>query len=107
MAERMPHSPGRAAMSDRRLSTATRLIAEHAIAMQAIGLARLALDQHRDRYELLLESRRYMDSVGGLLDPTLYRDMLGSKSFAQQERMVKAALAFLKEIDAVAAEVGQ
>ena len=78
---------------------------DHAIAMQAIGFARMALDQHRAHYERLLASRQYMDSVGGLLDPTLYLDMLRSKSFAQQQRLVEATLAFLKQVDAVAAEI--
>src|SRR5690348_7235789 len=78
---------------------------EHAMAMQAIGLARMALETHRARFETLLKARADMDSVGHILNPTLYRDMIHSRSFAQQIKLVEAALAFLRETDAVAAEV--
>lgn len=78
---------------------------EHRAAMQAIGMARILLGQHRDLYATLLQAERDTHSFGGMLDPTLYRDMLSSRGFAQQTRMITATLAFLKEIDAVANEV--
>lgn len=80
---------------------------EHQVAMQAIGLMRHMLGQQREHFESLLKAERNMHDVGGLLDPTLYRDMIYSKGFAQQIRLVKAALAFLDELDAVAAEIGE
>lgn len=78
---------------------------EHKMAMEAIGMFRMILGQHRPQFEALLKSKRDMNNLGGLLDPTLYRDMIYSKSFDQQIRMVTAALKFLDEIDAVAAEI--
>jgi hypothetical protein len=80
---------------------------EHAVAMQAIGFARQFLGQHRERYEALLKAEQDMHSFGGMIDPTMYRDMLNSKSFDQQTRLIKAALAFLKEADAVADEIAK
>lgn len=78
---------------------------EHKMAMDAIGFMRQILGQHREQFDALLKSEQHMHSVGGLLDPTLYRDMIYSKSFEQQMRLVRAAVAFLKEVDAVAAEI--
>jgi len=77
---------------------------EHVRAMQAIGVARMMLAQHRDRYHALERAEREMHSFGGMIDPTLYRDMLSSKNFAQQVRMVRAVLAFLEAVDAIAEE---
>ena len=73
---------------------------EYKMAMEAIGMFRLMLGRHRP--EALLKA---MDNFGGLSDPTLNRDILHSKSFEQQIRMVEAALKFLDVIDAVASEV--
>lgn len=78
---------------------------EHKMAMEAIGMFRLMLSQHRPQFEALLKAKNDMDNFGGLLDPTLYRDMIQSKSFEQQIRLVKAALAFLDAVDLVAAEI--
>lgn len=74
---------------------------EHRIAMQAIGLAAHLMDQHRPHYEALIKSEQHMHDVGGLLDPTLYRDMLYSDSFKLQTRLIKAAIVFLKEVQEV------
>jgi hypothetical protein len=84
---------------------ADKVTPEHRMAMEAIGMFRMMLGQHRPQFEALLKAKRDMDSFGGLLDPTLYRDMLHSKSFDQQIRLVTAAIKFLDEIDAVANEV--
>lgn len=73
--------------------------------MEAIGMFRHMLGQHRPAFEALLKAERDMHNFGGLIDPTLYRDMLYSKGFKQQLRLVKAAVKFLDEIEAVAAEV--
>jgi hypothetical protein len=78
---------------------------EYAVAVQAIGFARQLIGQHREQYEALLKSEQDMHSFGGMINPTLYRDMLYSNGFKQQTRLIKAALAFLNEADAVADEV--
>ena len=84
---------------------ADRVTPEHRMAMEAIGMMRMILAQHRPQFEALLKSKDYMDNIGGLLDPTLYRDMLYSNSFTQQLRLVRAALDFLNAVDAVAKEI--
>lgn len=78
---------------------------EHKLAMQAIGFVRQLLEPHREQFEILDKAERDSHSFGHILDPTLYRDMIHSKSFAQQMRMVRAALAFMNEIRAVAKEI--
>jgi hypothetical protein len=93
-------------MNDPALKYRGQVCGEHAVAMQSIGLARLLLGEHRASFDRFLQTRRDMDSIGIVVDPTLYRDMLASKSLAQQIRMVEAATAFLAVVDAVAAEVG-
>lgn len=85
---------------------ADRVAPEHRIAMEAIGLVRMALAPHREQFEKLVEAERQMHSIGHILDPTLYRDMSQSKNFALQLRLVQAALAFLKAVDEIAKEIG-
>jgi hypothetical protein len=94
-------------MNDPALKYRDQVSPDHAIAMQSIGLARLLMQQHQQYFEKFLKARSDMDSFGGLLNPTLYRDVLASKSFEQQVRMVEAAHAFLQEINAVAGELPQ
>lgn len=73
--------------------------------MQAIGMAANILSQHREKYEALLEAKRYMDDVGFIINPTLARDAMYSKSLPLQLRLATAAIAFLKEYDAVEKEL--
>jgi len=73
--------------------------------MQAIGLAHLLLNQHRERFELFLKARRDLDSFGHILDPTLFRDVTSSRSVAQQVRMAETAMKFLRDVDEVVQEV--
>jgi hypothetical protein len=79
-------------MSDPAEKYRDRVDPEHVIAMQAIGLARMALEQHRARFATLLESRRHLDSVGHILNPTLFRDAIHSKGLAQQIKLSGARL---------------
>lgn len=92
-------------MDDPGLKYRGKVSPEHKMAMEAIGMMRMMLGQHREQFEKLIEAEGNMHSFGGMLDPTLYRDMIYSKSFKQQMRLVRAAVTFLKEIDAVAAEL--
>ena len=84
---------------------ADRVTPEHRMAMEAIGLFRAMLSQHRPQFEALVKAEEDMHSFGGLINPTLYRDMLYSNSLKLQLRLVKAAIVFLDEIDTVAKEV--
>lgn len=78
---------------------------KHKMAMDAIGFMRQLLSPYREQFETLLKAEADAHSFGHILNPTLYRDMLYSKSFAQQLRLVRAVKAFLDEVDAVAAEL--
>lgn len=84
-----------------------RVAPEHEMAMQAIGMARMMLSaEHvRQQLELLDKAERDAHAIGHITDPTMYRDMINSKSFAQQMVLVRAALAFLRATDAVAKDV--
>jgi len=44
-------------------------------------------------------------SIGHIVDPTLYRDQINSKSFAHQMVIIRAALAFIGTIDALKSEL--
>jgi hypothetical protein len=93
-------------MSDPGLKYADRVDPAHKMAMEAIGFMRQILGQHREQFDKLIKAESNMHDFGGVLDPTLYRDMLHSKGFKQQMRLVRAAVVFLDEVDAVAKEVG-
>lgn len=77
----------------------------HRLAMDTLAMTRQLLMPHRGHFESFLEAERRAHSVGHILDPTLYRDMINSKSFEQQVRLVRAAVAFLDATDAVATEL--
>lgn len=58
-------------------------------------------------YQETIDAEQRMHSVGHILDPTMYRDMIWSKNFALTLRMAKAAVAFHKEIEAVREEAAK
>ena len=84
---------------------ADKVTPEHELAMQSIAFARMLFAQNRAQFDALIKSREYMDNVGGLIDPTFYRDVLYSKNLELQMRMVKAAVAFHNEIEQIMTEV--
>lgn len=92
-------------MSDPAEKYRGRVDPDHELAMQAIGFTNMALRTYRAHYEALLKAQRDLDSMGIVLDPTLYRDVIHSRSLAQQIKLVEAALAFLRAADAVLQEV--
>lgn len=94
-----------AQVSDPATKYADKVDPRHRLAMEGIDWASVLLNLHREQFQAVLESEQHMHSAGGLLDPTLYRDMLYSKSWKQQLRLIRAALAFLNEVSAVAAEL--
>jgi hypothetical protein len=77
----------------------------HKMAMDAIGMARILLNTYKDQYDTLIEAERSAHSIGHIIDPTLYRDMINSKSFAQQIKLCRAAQTFLRHVNAVADEI--
>ena len=75
------------------------------MAMQCIVTCRQILEANKKQYEDLINGKQYMDSVGGLLNPSLYRDMLYSKNFEVQLKLAEAAMKFLRETDAIIATI--
>lgn len=92
-------------MSDPAAKYVDRLDPEHANAITTIGFAAQMLLPRRRIFERLLKAEMDMHSFGCMIDPTLYRDMIGSKSFAQQLRLTRAAIRFMDEFEAVANEI--
>lgn len=80
--------------------TATEAI-ETKFAFDAIATAAFLLNAHRRFYEALEKQHRHMDNVGGLIDPSFYRQMNSSDRYAANKAVADAALAFLRSIDAV------
>lgn len=78
---------------------------EHKQAMDTIGFIYRTLKAVKPHLETLMEAERQMHNVGFILDPTLYRDMIYSKSFEHQMKLARAALQFVNTIDEVAAEL--
>lgn len=92
-------------MDDPASKYADKVSPEHVMAMQAVGFMRVVLEPQRAHFEELLRAERDMHSVGAILDPTLYRDMIHSKWFERQMKLVRAALTFLRETDEVVEEI--
>ena len=79
---------------------------EHKLAMDTIGFLYQTLKAVKPHLETLLEAERQMHNIGHILDPTLYRDMIYSKSFQAQIKVARAALQFVNAVDEVAADFG-
>ena len=84
---------------------ADRVAPEHRHTMETVAMAYHTLTMVAPHLRELEEAERRAHSVGHIFNPTLYRDMIGSKSFAQQMKIVRAALAFVAAMDAVKAEM--
>jgi hypothetical protein len=69
------------------------------IALRTMMTAALLVREMRPQLEEILKANRYMDNVGGLLDPTLYRKMLYSENFKTNIKMVEATLHYLDTIN--------
>lgn len=77
----------------------------HRAAMEAIGMARMVLAPHQEQFDALLKAESDAHSYLHITNPTLYRDMISSKNFERQTRLIKAAIAFLAAVNDVAAEL--
>lgn len=79
----------------------------HKMAMDAIAFSRQLLEPQAEHLRALLKAEQHAHAIGHITDPTMYRDMIYSKSFAQQIRLARAALAYIDELNAVAEEIGE
>ena len=77
---------------------------EHKMAMDAIGFAAQMLTTQVDTLAALVEAERQMHSYMHITNPTLYRKAMNDKGLKQQVRLAEAALAFVREVQAVKAE---
>ncbi|HMO09150.1 MAG TPA: hypothetical protein PKD10_16095 [Paracoccaceae bacterium] len=80
---------------------------EHKMMMETIGLAAQLLTPQAGQMAALIEAERSMHSHLHITDPTLYRKAIHSKALAQQVRLARAALAFVREAQAVKAELAE
>ena len=64
---------------------------KHALAMQTIGLSYKLLAPQMEQIERFLNAEEQSHAIGHILDPTLYRDQINSKSFASQVTMAKSS----------------
>lgn len=75
----------------------------HKLMMDTILQAHHWIALHREGLAAFIEAERRAHSIGHITDPTLYRDMINSKSFAQQIKIARAAQAFIASVDEVIA----
>lgn len=81
--------------------------ANHAMAMDAVGLAAQLLTTQADTLAALIKAERDMHNFMHITDPTFYKQAMSSKSLALQVRMARAALAFINEIQGVKNELSE
>jgi len=78
---------------------------EHKMAIEAIGFAVQVLATQVDTLAALVDAERQMHSYMHITDPTLYIKAMNDKGLKQQVRLAKAALAFVREVQHVKAEI--
>lgn len=91
-------------MSDTAEKYADRLDPFHVLAMDTVMSSHAMMTMFKAHLQKLVESERHMHSAGHIFDPTFYRDMIHSKKFERQMKVVNAALKFLADVDAVLEE---
>ena len=74
---------------------------EHKVAMDTLMFMYQVLLPHRDQFAGLINAAENMHNSGFITDPTLYLEMINSKSFEHQLRLARAGLAFINECEAV------
>ena len=77
----------------------------HRMAMDAIGFAAQLLTPQADALAALVKAEQSMHSFLHITDPTLYMRASRDKGLQQQVRLAKAALAFIREVQAVKDEL--
>jgi len=76
----------------------------HQLAMDTIINSYRVMEMFKDHISKTLEAERRSHSVGHMIDPTMYRDAMHSKSWRAQVQIMRAAQVFLDDV-AGAAEV--
>jgi len=78
---------------------------EHRMAMEAIAFAFQMLEPCSPQITRFLDAERHSHAVGHILNPTLYRDQINSRSFAQQVELARAADVFIRAVRKVKMEI--
>ncbi len=78
---------------------------KHVVVMNLVLNAYHTLKMVEPHLAALSDAEVSSHSVGHIVNPTLYRDMISSKKFAAQMKFVRAALAFIKTSDEIASDV--
>jgi len=92
-------------VTDPAMKYADKLDPKHKLAIDITIDAYQLLCLVKDHLEMVNAAERQSHSIGHILDPTLYRDQISSKSFAQQMRIVRAALQFIATMDVIKKEM--
>lgn len=77
----------------------------HKMAFDAIGFAAQVLTPNADALAALVRAEQQMHSHLHITDPTLYRAAIYSDGLRQQVKLAKAALAFIRAVQEVKAEI--
>lgn len=71
---------------------------QHRLAMDSVVLAIELMQPHYHHLKSVIDAEQHSHAIGAILDPTLYHDMIQSRSFQQQLKVIRAAIRFLDEI---------
>jgi hypothetical protein len=91
-------------MSDPAEKYRDKLDPTHQLAMDTIINSYRVMEMFRDHVAKTLEAERSSHSIGHIVDPTMYRDAIQSKSWRAQVQIMRAAQTFIDDV-AGAAEV--
>jgi hypothetical protein len=85
-------------MSDPSEKYVDRVSPEHRAAMEIVTSSYHMMRLVESQLRRLDNAEQQSHSIGHILDPTLYRDQINSKSFVMQMKVVRAALAFIDSV---------
>jgi len=74
----------------------------HQLAMDTVINSFHTMRLFKDHIARTLEAERHSHSVGHILDPTMYRDAMHSKSWRAQVQVMRAAMAFIDDVEGAA-----
>lgn len=74
---------------------------DHKMAMDMAIRAYATVKMVEAQLRKVHDAERQSHSIGHIVDPTLYRDQINSKSFADQMKIINAALSFIAAMDEV------
>lgn len=85
-------------MSDPAEKYRDKLDPTHQLAMNTIINSFRVMEMFKEHIAKTLEAERRSHSIGHILDPTMYRDAIHSKSWRAQVQIMKAAQNFIDDV---------